>query len=80
MSPSSPWETTLRTFHAFTSDRASLVAKLARYAGENSILTTDEDPDDLFDDSAASAPFRALASPAVVALTLDALEQLASHV
>jgi VWFA-related protein len=72
--------TTLRTFHAFTSDRASLVAKLARYAGENSIFTVGEDLDDLFDDSAASSPFRSVASEPGVARTLDALEQLASHV
>jgi VWFA-related protein len=72
--------TTLRTFHAFTSDRASLMAKLARYAGENSILTVGEDLDDLFDDSAASSPFRSMASSLVVGLTLNALEQLASHV
>jgi hypothetical protein len=65
--------TTLRMLHAFTSDRTSLMAKLAPYAGENSIFTEGEDLDDLFDDSATSAPFRAVASSRVVALTLTGL-------
>lgn len=78
---------TLRTFHAFTSDRASLMAKLARYAGENPSLAFDEaggeDIDGWFGPPGSAPPVDANASEGakrVIRLTFEALEQLADHV
>jgi VWFA-related protein len=70
---------TLRTLHGFTSDRASLPATLARYRGEVPSLSSPEDIDDLFGDSAAP-PFQAFADTRRVTLTLETLAKLANHV
>jgi VWFA-related protein len=78
---------TLRTLHAFTSDRFSLVAKLARYAGENPALATDSEEEaeiDQLSGWAGSDRSPDLTGPDAfkrkVRRTFEALEQLANHV
>lgn len=72
---------TLRTLHAFTSDRDSLLAKLSQWKGEVPSTGDFEDLDDLLAPPEDTPPaLQAMHEARRITLTLDAIEALANHV